>query len=213
MNPSWALAAAGLGAGAGVALWWRLRTGSYRRRDDVPRIALGWSWLVIAMAAAGAAAASTLGLPLAVPAGIYLVVASALVWIDVDVHRVPDAVLAVLAPVLAVAVLAAAAATGQWSLLGWALAGAAGLGVVFLVLALVGSMGFGDVKLAATTGIVVGPLGVDALFTTVLAGFLVAVIVGVAMLVRGAARRTHLAFGPAIIAGALIATSLAGLGF
>src|SRR5690606_25579634 len=133
----------------------RLRTGSYRRRDDVPRVALGWSWLVIVMAAAGAAAASTLGLPLAVPAGIYLVVASALVWIDVDVHRVPDAVLAVLAPVLAVAVLAAAAATGQWSLLGWALAGAAGLGAVFLVLALVGSMGLGDVKLAATTGIVI----------------------------------------------------------
>ncbi len=179
----------------------------------MPRVALGRSWLVIVMAAAGAAAASTLGLPLAVPAGIYLVVASALVWIDIDVHRVPDAVLAVLAPVLAVAVLAAAAATGQWSLLGSALAGAAGLGAVFLVLAaFVGSMGFGDVKLAATTGIVVGPLGVDALFTTVLAGFLVAVIVGVAMLVRGAGRRAHLAFGPAIIAGAFIAIVRAGLG-
>ncbi|WP_051027379.1 prepilin peptidase [Cellulosimicrobium cellulans] len=212
MTVPWALAAAALGAGAGVALWWRLRAGSYRRRDDLPRAALTWSWLVIPMATAGAAAASTLGLPLAVPAAIYLVVASALVWIDVDVHRVPDAVLVVLAPVLAAAVLVAAAATGQWSLLGWALAGAAGLGAVFLVLALVGSMGLGDVKLAATTGIVVGPLGIDALFTTVLAGFLVATIVGVAMLVRGAGRRTHLAFGPAIIVGAFVAVTRAGLG-
>ena len=211
MSAVWVLLGAGAGAAAGVTLWLRARTGAYRRPEDLPRANLGRSWAIVPMAGAGGAVAGLLEGPLAVVAWLYLVIGALLVWIDLDVHRIPDATLARWAPVLLLAVTVTAAFT-TWTTLWWALAAAAALGVLYLLLALFGSMGLGDVKLAAVTGLVVGPLGLGATITAVFASFVFAAIAGVAMMVRGAGRRAHLAFGPAIVAGAAVAIARVGLG-
>ena len=87
-----------------------------------------------------------------------------------------------------------------------------GLGVIFLGLALAGSMGLGDVKLAAVTGLLLGWLGWPAVVLGTVSAFLLAAVVAVVLLVRGAPRTSHLAFGPAIIAGAAVAVLRVGLG-
>src|SRR5690606_23492867 len=196
-------AAAGAGCGGGVWRW--LARGSYRYRLDVPRLDLRWSWLVVVLAAAGAAAAAAAPRELLLAAGAYAVTGAGLAWIDWDVRRIPDAVLRVLAPVLVVLVALGAWGSGSLVLLAWSACGALVLGGAFFLMSLATSMGLGDVKLAAVTGLVVGPLGWAGMFTAVLATYLVGAVVALGLLAAGAGRRAHLAFGPMIIAGALVA--------
>ncbi len=192
-------------------MWLQLRRGRYRRADDQPRRSLGLSWLVIPAATLGGTIAGFGPGWLAVPAWVYLIGASAVAWIDIDVHRVPDRLLLLWVPAVLAALLVAAAMT-SWSILLWSAAGAISLGLLFLVLALVGSMGLGDVKLAATTGLVVGLFGWPGLVTAVVVAFVAAAVVAVVLLIRGVSRHSHLAFGPAIIVGAAVAVLRAGLG-
>lgn len=98
-----------------------------------------------------------------------------------------------------------AAATGEWAPLAWSAAGAGVLGALFLALALLSSMGLGDVKLAAITGLLIGPLGWAGLLTATVAAFAASAIYALVLLARGAGRRAHLAFGPGIILGAVVA--------
>lgn len=201
-----------LGFAAGVVAWWRLRTGNYRREDDIVRQALSRSWVVVVLTTMGATVAGTGAGWLVVPAWVYLVGAAVVVWIDFDVQRVPDRVVVVWAPCLVGAVGVAAVGEQDWAVLGDAGLGAAVLGALFLVLAVLGSMGFGDVKLAAVTGLALGPLGYAAVTTGVVVGFLAAGAAGVVLLLRGVSRETHVAFGPAIVAGAAAAVLRYGLG-
>ncbi|ACZ32403.1 peptidase A24A prepilin type IV (plasmid) [Xylanimonas cellulosilytica DSM 15894] len=205
----WVLAGAITGALAGVAGWHRLRTGTYRRDDDVARLPLKHAWVLVPLAAAGGAVAGLTSGPLRAAAWLYLVVGAAIIWIDLDVHRIPDAITRWWAPALAAVLLVSAAITGQWEILGWAAAGAGVLGGLFFVLALVSSMGLGDVKLAAITGLLLGPLGWSGLLTAALAAFLLPALAALVLLARGAGRRAHLAFGPGIVAGAAVAMTLA----
>ena len=205
----WVLAGAITGALAGAAGWHRLRTGTYRRDDDVARLPLKRAWVLVPLAAAGGAVAGLAPDPLRAAAWLYLVVGAAITWIDLDVHRIPDAITRWWAPVLAATLLVSAAITGQWGMLGWAAAGAGVLGGLFFVLALVSSMGLGDVKLAAITGLLLGPLGWSGLATAALATFLLPALAALVLLARGAGRRAHLAFGPGIVAGAAVALALA----
>ena len=200
------------GALAGAALWRWLRTGIYRIDEDEPRLRLDRSWAVVPSAAVGGALAGVLADPwLAIAAWIYLVGAVSLIWIDLDVHRVPDRVLRWWAPALLAAVLlGAAAGAGGWHVLVTAVLAGLAMAVLFFVLAVVGSMGLGDVKLAAVTGLMLGALGWSAVTTGVLAGFVAGAIAAVWLLIRGASRTSHLAFGPAIIVGAAAAIARAG---
>ena len=205
---------AGMAAGgvAGGLLWRWLRTGDYRIEEDHPRLSLDRSWLVIPTAAAAGGLAGVLTDPwLAAGAWIYLVGSVSVVWIDLDVHRVPDRLLRRWAPVLLAAVLlAAAAGTAGWGVLVTAILAAAAMGALFFVLAVVGSMGLGDVKLAGVTGLMLGALGWSAVSTGVVAGFGAGAVAALWLLVRGASRDSHLAFGPAIIIGAAVAIARAG---
>src|SRR5699024_10447667 len=104
-------------------------------------------------------------LPL-LPALVYLVaIGVALTMIDLDHHRLPNAIVLPSYPVVALLLVAAAAMTGDW----WALAragiGGAALFGFFLLLVLIypAGMGWGDVKLAGVLGMMLGYLGWAAL--------------------------------------------------
>ncbi|MFK4731290.1 prepilin peptidase [Agromyces mediolanus] len=130
--------------------------------------------------------------------------------VDVLEHRLPNAVLGRAGLALA-ALLAVAAAldggTGAGRALS-ALVGAAVLFGLFLAVSLASprAMGMGDVKLAALVGGVLGWFGVTSWLYGVLAMFLLG---GLAALVALAARRLEpggaMPFGPAMLAGALLA--------
>ncbi len=205
------------GAGAAVlvgwAVWWRwIRTGAYRAAQDAPRLDLGWSWLLIPAAAAGGAVAGLLGWSwLFAGAWLYLVSGAVVAWIDLDVHRIENRVLIPVGGALLVLLAAAAAGEGGWPMVVRAVGGALMLGGLFALLSIAGSMGAGDMKLAAVTGLIVGTLGWPSLAVTLGAAFAVAGITGVARLAAGASRTTHVAMGPAIILGGAVAITLSQL--
>lgn len=148
------------------------------------------------------------------PALGYLVLAVAgvvLSVVDLVERRLPDVL--VWPTAAAVVLLLAAAALLELRPLGavGAVAGAIGLFVVYLVLALItrGGIGMGDVKLAAACGAALGFLGVRTWLVGLAAGFL---LNGLASVVALALRRTtlrgSLPFGPAMIAGVFVAMAL-----
>jgi leader peptidase (prepilin peptidase)/N-methyltransferase len=205
--------AAVLGVLTGAGIWqWLSRDdgGHYRRAGDRPRLPLAWAWVTMPAGAVGGLSALGGASALTPAMFAYLLGAVGLTWIDLDVHRIPDRILVWWAPLLGAAVVAAAGATQQWRLVLDAALTSAALGAAFMVLAWWGSMGLGDVKLAAVTGLLLGCLGPAATVTAVAVGFAVAAAAGVILLAGGANRRTHLAFGPALMLGAAVAIAVHG---
>lgn len=131
----------------------------------------------------------------------------ALAVIDLDHHRLPDAIVLPLYPVTAAGLVLAGVLEGSWPL------GAVALGVLAWLVPIGGifvvsggrGMGFGDVKLAPVLGATLGWVAVSAAVVGVLAGFVLGAVVGIALVLgRRAHRRSHLAFGPFLLAGALV---------
>ncbi len=92
---------------------------------------------------------------------------------------------------------------GHWRT---AFCGTLALGAGYFVLFLINpsGMGFGDVKLALGTGAVLGWYGWPTVLLGTFAGFLLGALYGGALVVaRRAGRRTHIPFGPFLVAGAL----------
>lgn len=145
------------------------------------------------------------------PALLYLVaITVALTAIDLDVHRLPDAIVLPSYPV-ALALLALASAdpggtADQGALLRAGIGAVALFGFYFVLLvAYPAGMGFGDVKLAGVLGLYLGWVGWGALVVGAFAAFLVGGVVGLALIARRrAGRRTQIAFGPWMLAGAWI---------
>jgi leader peptidase (prepilin peptidase) / N-methyltransferase len=135
------------------------------------------------------------------PVGVLLTV------VDFRVQRLPDVLtlpLAAAALVLLGAVALVPEHTGRWLT---ALLGALALGGGYFVLFLInpGGMGFGDVKLALGAGAVLGWYGWATVMLGTLAGFLLGAVYGGALVVaRKAGRKTAIAFGPFLIAGAYV---------
>src|SRR5262249_54064441 len=131
----------------------------------------------------------------------------ALAAIDIAVHRLPDRLTLPAIPVL-IALLGVAAVVGhQGSALLRALLGGLALTGGFLLLALVrpGQRGGGDIKLAALAGLTLGWLGWPTLIAGAALGFVLAGLVGLALLaMRRVTLRSQLCFGPFLVAGALI---------
>lgn len=151
----------------------------------------------------------------AVPAYLYVTaIGIALAFIDVEHHRLPDAIVLPSYPVVGLLLVAASWVDGDWSRLLIAGVGGAGLWVVYFGLALVkpGGMGFGDVKLAGILGTAMGWCGWDALAVGAFAAFLVGGVVAIVLMLVGRATRTsRVPFGPWMVVGALIGV-LAGEG-
>lgn len=133
--------------------------------------------------------------------------------IDLREHLLPNRVLLPGFVGTVLLLTLAAALDGAWeSLLRALLAGVVGFAVL-LVMALVApsGMGMGDVKLAGLLGLVLGWLGWSVLVLGFLVGFVVQAVVALALLaVRKAGRRTELPFGPALLAGTLMAALVSG---
>ena len=131
----------------------------------------------------------------------------ALFFIDLEHHRLPDAIVLPLYPVTVGGLALAGAMSGRWAI-GSALIGGAIWVVVIGGLWLVTGgrgMGFGDVKLAPVLGVTLGWVGVSAAAVGLLMAFGIGAVVGlVLMATRRAGRRTALPFGPFLLIGAAI---------
>lgn len=145
------------------------------------------------------------------PAYLYLVaIGVALALIDLDVHRLPDAIVLPSYPVMVVLLAVASWAPGgpsDWGALIRALIGAVALfglyGLLFVIYPR--GMGLGDVKLAGLLGLALAWLGWGSLVVGAFAAFLVGGVFSVLLLATGrATRKSGIPFGPWMLAGAAI---------
>lgn len=131
----------------------------------------------------------------------------ALTLIDLETHRLPNAI--VLPSYLVVGglfVLACVLGAGWAALLRAAIGGAILYAFYFLLrLIRPAGMGGGDVKLAGVVGICLAWLGWGPLIVGAFAAFLLGGVFGIALLLaRRAGRRTAIPFGPWMLAGAWV---------
>jgi leader peptidase (prepilin peptidase)/N-methyltransferase len=135
----------------------------------------------------------------------------ALAVVDCAELRLPDAVTLPMAAFTAGALgVVAHVEGGRWPA---ALLGAAALSGGFLMIHLFdpAQLGFGDVKLALTVGLVTGWHSWTALLLGGLGAFVSAAAVGgVLAVVRGSGRATAMPFGPSLLVGYLGAVLMAG---
>jgi leader peptidase (prepilin peptidase)/N-methyltransferase len=139
--------------------------------------------------------------------GILIAVGLRLMLIDIDTHLLPSNIvyrsIAVAVPLLVLA--AFNDSTGSivtmffGGLIMWVL-------MKTLEVLSRGDLGGGDVRLALLLGLYTGWLSLEHVAIAVVAGFAAAGLFALALVVlRRAGRRTHIAFGPFLIAGALLA--------
>jgi len=155
------------------------------------------------------ATAARFGLTAELPAYLYLAaITVALAVIDLDVHRLPNSIVLPSYVVAALLLLPAVAADRDWSSAGRGLLAMAALWSFYFALAWLypGGMGFGDVKLAGLLGLYLGWLGWSSVVVGTFAGFMLGGLVGALLLLtRRAGRKTAIAFGPYMLAGAMLA--------
>jgi leader peptidase (prepilin peptidase)/N-methyltransferase len=109
--------------------------------------------------------------------------------------------------------VATAGQAGTWhDLVGSVVAGALAFGLFFVVWWFVPrGMGFGDVRLAGAIGFTVGYLSLLHAYVAFLAGFVVGLLFGLAVIaVSGSGRKTRIPFAPSLAAGAVIAVLWGG---
>lgn len=139
------------------------------------------------------------------------VLAVPLAFIDVAVSRLPDRLtIPALAGTLALLTVAALASRQPGHLIR-ALLGAVALAGFYLLLMVIrpGGMGLGDVKLAASAGLVLGWLGWPRLLAATFLTFLLTAALGLVLIVAHRAdRKSYLPFGPFILVGVLAAVAL-----
>jgi leader peptidase (prepilin peptidase)/N-methyltransferase len=128
--------------------------------------------------------------------------------IDVACQRLPHQLVVPAIGVSLVGFTTLAAVTGEWPALGRAAAGAGVLGGLYLALfALPGQgLGFGDVKLAVLLGGYLGWLGwPEVILGAALPWLVNGPVILVLLLTRRINRKSSVPFGPAMLAGALLA--------
>jgi len=160
-------------------------------------------------------AALRFGISAELPA--YLVLAAAgvlLAVVDLRHRLLPNRVVGPASLAGALLLTGAAAVDGRWDDLGRAGLGAVVLFAVFLLLALISpsALGMGDVKLAGLLGLHLGWLSWHAVLLGAAAGFVVQAVLSLVLLAaRRIDLRGELPFGPAMLAGAVLAIGAGGL--
>lgn len=190
-----------------------LATGGYRIPEDEADHATPPSWwvapLLAALALVVVVAVGNTAAYAALPA--YLLFAwltVCLVWIDIDVHRLPVGLTRPALPAFLVLLLPPTLETGEWGRLLTAVVCGAVLMACYLVVAFLpgGGFGGGDIQLAPTIGLLLGWFSVGHVVIGTMAAFLLGGVGAAVLLVTGrAGRRTAMAFGPFMCAGLFVA--------
>ena len=131
-----------------------------------------------------------------------------LVWIDLDVHRLPVGLTRPALPAFVVLLLPPTIATGEWGRLLTAVVCGVVLMACYLVVAFLpgGGFGGGDIQLAPSIGLLLGWFSVGHVVVGTMAAFLVGGVAAAALLVTGrAGRKSSMAFGPSMCAGLFVA--------
>jgi leader peptidase (prepilin peptidase)/N-methyltransferase len=185
---------------------WLLLRG--RCADCTAAISAWYPLVEVGTAALFVAVAARFGWSWELPAYLYLAaVAVALAAIDLDTMRLPDKIVL---PSYAVALLllvpAAIAAHSAHAATRGLIAAAVLYAFYWILAILPRGMGGGDVKLAPLLGLYLGWLGWSSVAVGAFAGFLLGGVVGIALIAtRRAGRKTRVAFGPYMLAGAFLA--------
>lgn len=215
MNP-WLAGAIACGVATPIAILLRrqLRTAAHRRDDELdtpPRQHL-WLLIVLPLVAllVGRSVTESHNAGVALAYCVCLPVLAALTAIDLDVHRLPNALTFPLVPLAAVIASVASVSTGHWFALLRAILAGAALGTAYLVLLLISrggaGLGLGDVKLAVGLGILLGWFSWSAVVTGTLTGFILGGLWAAALLIgRRATRHSYIAFGPFMVGGTVLA--------
>jgi leader peptidase (prepilin peptidase) / N-methyltransferase len=128
--------------------------------------------------------------------------------IDLQHHRLPDLLTGFLSGTSFLVILGDAIRRNNFDRIAPSLIGALGLMLFYLLLLILsrGGMGMGDVKLAASMGLISGYFGLRAVFTASFVAFFLGAFVGITLMIVGkAGRKTAIPFGPFMIAGQFIA--------
>ncbi|HIZ98497.1 MAG TPA: A24 family peptidase [Candidatus Janibacter merdipullorum] len=198
--------------GCAAVAW--LRTGAYRREDEGGPLPGHW-WVAPVAPVVGVLLARSLAdapWPVLLPYLALVPTGLALAAIDADVHRLPNAITLPLVPVVLVLLAGASAATGDAEALrraGWAalLVGGGFLALAFLLYGR--SIGMGDAKLVVSLAPALGWLSWSHVLLGLWLGFVIGGLVALGLLLtRRATKGTHLAFGPSLVAGVLLAVVL-----
>ena len=195
-----------------VLSWFLLRG---RCRDCAAPIAVRYPVVEAVNALLFAAVLLRVGVTWPLPAFLYLAaVGLALALIDLDVHRLPSAIILPSYPVV-VALLALASwnpgGLSSWDGMLRAGVGALSLLGFYAILAVVrpGGMGMGDVRLAGLLGLALGWLGWGPLAVGAFAAFLLGGTYSVFLLAtRRATRRSGIPFGPWMLLGASVGVAV-----
>lgn len=191
-------------------LAWLLLRG--RCRDCGEPISVRYPLVEAATGAAFGGVGAWLGPDPALPAFLYLAgVSIALALIDLDVKRLPDAIVLPSYPVALVLLAVPVVAGRDWDTAARAAAGAGALFGLYAVLWFVypRGMGLGDVKLAGVLGLYLGYLSWGHLAVGGFAGFLLGGVVGAALMAAGrAGRKSKIPYGPFMLAGTWLAVPL-----
>jgi leader peptidase (prepilin peptidase)/N-methyltransferase len=141
---------------------------------------------------------------------LFALVAAGGLWlaiVDARTYRLPNEIVYPLGIAVLGINFSLAIALGDLDRLLWSAAGALGMGLFYLLLGLGGGVGLGDVKLAAVLGLYLGWYGWEAPVAATVAAYLLAAPQAIAVTVirrRHPERNPRVAFGPYLIAGAVI---------
>lgn len=173
------------------------------------RTAVRPPWVELGTAALLAVVAVRVGPSPLLPAWLWLAGwAVLLTVVDLQHKLLPNRALLPATAGAVVLLTGAALVTGDGSALLRAAVSAVALGAVLYLMVLVtpGGLGLGDVKMGPLLGLYLGWLGAATVVLGVFLGFVVQAVLAVALLAaRRVSRDTQLPFGPALLAGALVA--------
>jgi leader peptidase (prepilin peptidase)/N-methyltransferase len=131
----------------------------------------------------------------------------ALAMIDLDQHRLPDAIVMPLYPVTAVGLAFAGIVSGQWPWAGALVGAAVWMGLMGALWLFSGgrAMGFGDVKLSPVLGVTLGWVAIASAVVGLFVAFILGAVVGVILIARRkAGRGSRVPFGPFLLMGAAV---------
>lgn len=140
---------------------------------------------------------------------VFIAGAAPLAVVDAREHRLPNRGTIPLATTLLGYWTGVVVTTGQWQLLVQTLVAAAAIVAIAGVIAMVGTLGGGDVKLFLAIGLLTGWVSWMLPLYALLVGYLLAIPQASMILLRGRRRGTRFPFGPYLIAGTVTVAALA----